>query len=67
MITFVVGTGAGWAMNNLLGLLLGILADLSSERAWLVALGVVIAATSVLLATWRARVEQDSDLAQQPA
>ena len=49
-------TNVGWAMNNLFGLLLGILADLSSERATLIALGVVIVATSLLLGVWRSRV-----------
>ena len=49
-------TNVGWAMNNLFGLPLGILADLSSERATLIALGVVIVATSLLLGVWRSRV-----------
>ena len=49
-------TNVGWAMNNLFGLLLGIVADVSSERASLFGLGLIIVATSLLLGAWRARV-----------
>jgi hypothetical protein len=49
-------TNVGWAMNNLFGLLLGIVADVSSERASLFGLGVIIVLTSMLLGVWRARV-----------
>jgi predicted MFS family arabinose efflux permease len=45
-------TNVGWALNNLFGLGLGIFADLTSERAALVAIGMVIAAVSVVLAAW---------------
>jgi predicted MFS family arabinose efflux permease len=49
-------TNVGWALNNLFGLVLGIAADLSSERATLFVLGVIILATSVMLGAWRSRV-----------
>jgi predicted MFS family arabinose efflux permease len=49
-------TNVGWALNNLFGLVLGITADVSSERASLFALGVVILVTSVLLGAWRSRI-----------
>ena len=49
-------TNIGWALNNLFGLLLGVAADASSERASLFALGIIILAASLLLGAWRARV-----------
>ncbi len=60
-------TNIGWALNNLFGLLLGIAADASSERASLFALGVIIVATSVLLGVWRARVARLPLLTEQAA
>lgn len=48
-------TNIGWAMNNLFGLLLGIVADVSSERASLFVLGVIIVVAGVVLGAWRAR------------
>ncbi len=49
-------TNLGWAMNNLVGLVLGVVADLSSERAALFGIGIVMAVVSVGLAWW-ARTE----------
>jgi predicted MFS family arabinose efflux permease len=60
-------TNVGWALNNLFGLLLGIAADATSERASLFALGVIIVGTSALLGAWRARVPDVPTLAEQPA
>jgi hypothetical protein len=60
-------TNIGWALNNLFGLLLGIAADASSERASLFALGVIIVVTSVLLGAWRSRVARLPSLAEQAA
>jgi MFS family permease len=60
-------TNIGWALNNLFGLLLGIAADMSSERASLFALGIIIVATSVLLGIWRSGVSRRPKLAEQPA
>ena len=60
-------TNVGWALNNLFGLLLGVVADLSSERASLFGLGVIIVLTSVVLAAWRARVARLPTLAEQAA
>ena len=60
-------TNVGWALNNLFGLLLGIAADVSSERASLFALGLIIIATSLLLGAWRTRVSRLPALAEQPA
>jgi predicted MFS family arabinose efflux permease len=45
-------TNLGWAMNNLVGLVLGIIADLSSERAALFGVGIVLAIVAVGLAAW---------------
>jgi predicted MFS family arabinose efflux permease len=45
-------TNIGWALNNLVGLVLGIIADLSSERAALFGVGIVLAVVSVGLAVW---------------
>jgi predicted MFS family arabinose efflux permease len=45
-------TNVGWALNNLFGLLLGIFADLTTERAALFGLGVVLALVSLALAAW---------------
>jgi len=60
-------TNIGWALNNLFGLLLGIAADASSERASLLVLGVTIVATSLMLGVWRARVARLPALAEQVA
>jgi predicted MFS family arabinose efflux permease len=60
-------TNVGWALNNLFGLLLGIVADASSERASLFGLGVIIVLTSLLLGVWRARVARLPVLTQQAA
>lgn len=49
-------TNIGWALNNLFGLILGIVADASSERVSLFGLGVIILVASVALGAWRARV-----------
>jgi predicted MFS family arabinose efflux permease len=49
-------TNLGWAMNNLVGLVLGVIADLSSERAALFGVGIVLAVVAVGLAFW-ARAE----------
>jgi MFS family permease len=45
-------TNLGWALNNLVGLVLGIIADLSSERAALFGAGIVLAVVAVGLAAW---------------
>jgi predicted MFS family arabinose efflux permease len=45
-------TNLGWAMNNLVGLVLGVIADLSSERAALFGVGIVLAVVAVGLAMW---------------
>ena len=58
-------TNIGWALNNLFGLLLGIAADASSERASLFALGVIIVATSLVLGMWRASVSRQTLMAEQ--
>jgi hypothetical protein len=51
-------TNVGWALNNLFGLLLGIFADATSERAALIGIGIVIVGASVCLALWaRGNVE----------
>lgn len=60
-------TNIGWALNNLFGLLLGILADATSERASLFGLGVIIVATSLLLGVWRARISRMPALAERAA
>jgi predicted MFS family arabinose efflux permease len=60
-------TNVGWAMNNLFGLMLGIVADASSERASLFGLGVIILLTSIVLGAWRARVARLPSLAEQLA
>lgn len=49
-------TSLGWALNNLVGLVLGVIADLSSERGALFGLGIVIAVVAIGLALW-ARTE----------
>jgi hypothetical protein len=45
-------TNLGWAMNNLIGLVLGVIADLSSERAALFGVGIVLSLVAVGLAMW---------------
>ena len=50
-------TNLGWALNNFVGLVLGVIADLSSERAALFGVGVLMAIVSVGLAMW-ARSEE---------
>ena len=60
-------TNIGWALNNLFGLLLGILADATSERASLFGLGAIIVATSLLLGVWRARISRMPALAERAA
>jgi MFS family permease len=45
-------TNLGWAMNNLVGLVLGVIADLSSERAALFGVGILLAVVAVGLAIW---------------
>jgi predicted MFS family arabinose efflux permease len=45
-------TNLGWAMNNLVGLVLGVIADVSGERAALFGVGVVLAVASVGIARW---------------
>lgn len=45
-------TNLGWAMNNLVGLVLGVIADVSSERAALFGVGIVLAIAAVGLAIW---------------
>ena len=45
-------TNIGWALNNLVGLVLGIIADLSSERAALFGVGIVLTIVAVGLAAW---------------
>jgi predicted MFS family arabinose efflux permease len=60
-------TNIGWALNNLFGLLLGIAADASSERASLFALGVIIVVSSVVLGAWRSRVARLPTLAERAA
>jgi len=45
-------TNLGWAMNNLIGLVLGVIADLSSERAALFGVGIVLSVVAVGLAMW---------------
>ena len=45
-------TNLGWAMNNLVGLVLGVIADLSSERAALFGVGIMLAVVAVGLAMW---------------
>ena len=45
-------TNIGWALNNLFGLLLGIVADLTTERAALCGLGLLLAATSLGMWAW---------------
>jgi len=60
-------TNVGWAVNSLFGLLPGVLADVSSERASLFGLSVVIVAASLLLGAWRARDARLPVLAEQAA
>jgi predicted MFS family arabinose efflux permease len=45
-------TNVGWALNNLFGLALGILADATTERTALAGLGLLLAFVSLLLARW---------------
>jgi predicted MFS family arabinose efflux permease len=45
-------TNLGWAMNNLVGLVLGVIADLTGERAALFGVGIVLAVAAVGLAIW---------------
>jgi predicted MFS family arabinose efflux permease len=45
-----------WSFNGLIGLPIGILADASSERAVLVAMGCAVCAGVALLAVWRMRL-----------
>ncbi len=45
-------TNLGWALNNFVGLVLGVIADMSSERAALFGVGIVMAVVSVGLAMW---------------
>jgi predicted MFS family arabinose efflux permease len=45
-------TNLGWALNNLVGLVLGIIADATSERAALFGVGIVLAVVAVGLAAW---------------
>ena len=45
-------TNLGWALNNLVGLVFGIFADASSERAALFIIGVVLSVAAVALALW---------------
>jgi predicted MFS family arabinose efflux permease len=45
-------TNVGWALNNLVGLALGVFADATSERAALVGIGLVISLAAVLMAAW---------------
>jgi len=59
-------TNIGWALNNLFGLLLGIFADATSERASLLVLGGLILVTSAALGAWRSRVAYPSQ-AEAPA
>jgi predicted MFS family arabinose efflux permease len=56
-------TNVGWALNNLFGLLLGVFADVTSERAALWGLGSLIVLVSLLLAAW----SQDRESAGSPA
>jgi predicted MFS family arabinose efflux permease len=51
-------TNIGWALNNLFGLLLGIVADLTTERAALCGLGILLASTSVVLWAWARRSDK---------
>lgn len=57
----------GWALNNLFGLLLGVMADATSERLSLFVLGLLVVTATVLLTLWRARVERQPHLAKVPA
>jgi MFS family permease len=50
-------TTVAWSFTNLLGLVVGILADLSSERAVLVAVGACVSLAALLLAAWSRRPE----------
>jgi MFS family permease len=45
-------TNLGWALNNLVGLVLGIIADATSERAALFGVGIVLAIVAVAIAAW---------------
>jgi predicted MFS family arabinose efflux permease len=45
-------TNLGWAMNNLVGLVLGIIADATSERAALFGVGLVLAVAALWLGAW---------------
>ena len=45
-------TNIGWALNNLFGLLLGIVADMTTERAALCGLGLLLATTSLGMWAW---------------
>jgi predicted MFS family arabinose efflux permease len=45
-------TNVGWALNNLFGLVLGIVADVTTERTALAGLGLLLACASLLLARW---------------
>jgi predicted MFS family arabinose efflux permease len=49
-------TNIGWALNNLCGLILGVVADVTSERAALFGLGVLLSIVAILLALWAQRV-----------
>jgi predicted MFS family arabinose efflux permease len=50
-------TNVGWALNNLFGLVLGISADVTSVRASLMGLGLLLIVVSLLLSLWARRSE----------
>jgi predicted MFS family arabinose efflux permease len=45
-------TNLGWALNNLVGLLLGVIADATSERAALFGVGIVLSVAALWLRAW---------------
>jgi predicted MFS family arabinose efflux permease len=55
-------TNVGWALNNLFGLLLGIVADVTTERTAMFGLGLLLTATSVVMWGWAKRSDEREGL-----
>ena len=60
-------TTVAWSLTNLLGLFVGIAADVVSERAVLVAVGISVSTAAVLLTLWSRRPEAAQEALATPA